>query len=179
LTRKFSVNDGVLAHSIKVAQVAVHLAHALNDAGCRINMKLVVAAALLHDLAKGKRDHASVAAQILSEMGYPSVASVVGAHMAIGLLDDQSISERDVVCLADRVVHGDQVVQLEERYRKKLDACSGDGPACEAIALRLVESLKLKRKLEGRLGNTIESLLATPTKDNHVGQSLDLPTETR
>lgn len=182
LARKFLVNDGILTHSLKVAQVAVQLADALNAVGCHINIKLVEAAALLHDLAKGKRDHASVAAEVLAEMGYPAVASVVGAHMAIGGLDEQSINERDVVCLADRVVQGDRVVQLEERYQKKLDACSGDGPACEAIALRLVESLNLKRKLEGRLGTTIESLLATlatPTKDNHVRQSLDLLAETR
>jgi molybdenum cofactor cytidylyltransferase len=179
LTKKFSVSGELLAHSIKVAQVAVHFAQALNAADCGINIRLVAAAALLHDLAKGKRNHASVAARILTEMGYPAVAKVVGAHMAIGVLNEESIGERDVVCLADRVVHGDQVVKLEERYRKKLDACSGDGPACEAIALRLAESLNLKRKLEGRLGNTIESLLATPTKDNHVRQSLDLLAETR
>lgn len=179
LTKRFSIGGDLLAHSIKVAQVAVHLAQALNATDCRINIELVAAAALLHDLAKGRRDHASVAAEILTEMGYPSVASVVGAHMAIGVLDEQSIDERDVVCLADRVVQDDQVVQLEERYQSKLDACSADGPACEAIALRLADSVKLKRKLEDRLGNTIESLLATPTKDNHVRQSLDLLAETR
>lgn len=179
LTKKFSIGGDLLAHSIKVAQVAVQLAQALNAAECGINLKLVAAAALLHDLAKGKRDHASVAAGILTEMGYPAVASVVAAHMAVGVLDEQTIGEQDVVCLADRVVHGNQVVRLEERYRKKLEACAGNAQACESIGLKLAESVRLKRKLEGRLGNTIESILATPTKDNHVGQSLDLPSETR
>ncbi len=119
LTKKFSIGGDLLAHSIKVAQVAVQLAQALNAAECGINIKLVAAAALLHDLAKGKRDHASVAAEILTEMGYPAVASVVGAHMAVGVLDEQSISELDVVCLADRVVLGDRVVQLEEPVSEK------------------------------------------------------------
>jgi molybdenum cofactor cytidylyltransferase len=179
LTRKLSVGDGVLAHSSKVADVALHLTHALNRAGCGLNEKLVSAASLLHDLAKGSRNHAAVAAEYLAEMGYPAVAHVVAAHMGVEVSDDPSIHERDVVCLADKLVDGDQVVDLEDRHRRKLVECSNNKRACEAIAARLANSLKLKRKLESRLGSPIELVLANCSGDNHAQQTVGLPAEAR
>jgi molybdenum cofactor cytidylyltransferase len=179
LTRKFSVSEGVLAHSRKVAQVALLLARALNGVGCRLNENLVEAASLLHDLAKGRRNHAEVAQQILMQMGYPAVAYVAGAHMNIEVSEDQSISERDVVFLADKFVQGDQIVGLEERHQKKLDECSNDSLACEAIVARLANSLKLKAKLEDRLGRPIEFVLDARPGDNHAQQTVGLPASTR
>jgi molybdenum cofactor cytidylyltransferase len=179
LTRKFSVSEGVLAHSRKVAQVALYLTRALNGAGCSLNENLVEAASLLHDLAKGQRNHAEVAAQILMQMGYPAVANVAGSHMNIEVSEDQSINEKDVVFLADKFVQGDQLVGLEERHQKKLDECSNDSGACEAISVRLANSLKLKQKLETRLGGPIELVLDARLEDNHAHQTVGLPVATR
>lgn len=177
LTERLSVSKEVVAHSKKVAQVALHLTNALNKEGCDLNAHLVVAASLLHDLAKGSRNHASVAERFLREMNFNTVASVVGAHMSVEVLEeDQSISEREVVCLADNLVQGDNVVGVTERYRKKLDEWSYDIGACEAIAGRLARSLSLQRKLEARLGASVESLLRTLDERNHAQEILYLPT---
>ena len=100
LTERLSVSKEVVAHSKKVAQVALYLTNALNEAGCDLNAHLVVAACLLHDLAKGSRNHASVAERLLRGMNFNTVAGIVGAHMSVEVLEkDQSISEREVVWL--------------------------------------------------------------------------------
>jgi molybdenum cofactor cytidylyltransferase len=180
LTRKLPVSQEVFAHSKTVARVALHLVNALNKENCRLNTKLVVAAALLHDLAKGNRNHASVAAQLLTEMDYAMVAGVVGSHMNMGPSeDDSTISERDVVYLADKLVEGDRVVALDERYRKRMAECAHDSNACQAIAVRMADSLKLKRKLEAGLGSSIELFVATLSEEQYAGQALDLSIETR
>ena len=177
LTERLSVSKEVVAHSKKVAQVALHLTNALNEAGCELNAHLVVAASLLHDLAKGSRNHASVAERFLRGMNFNTVAGIVGAHMSVEVLEeDRSISEREVVCLADNLVQGDKVVGVTERYRKKLDEWSYDIGACEAIAGRLAKSLSLQRKLEARLGASVESLSRTLDEGNHAQEILYLPT---
>lgn len=137
------------------------------------------AASLLHDLAKGRRNHAEVAAQILMEMGYPDVALVAGAHMDTKISEHQSINESDVVFLADKLVQGDQLVGLKERHQKKLDDRSYDSRAREAVAARLAKSMKLKEKLEGRLGASIELALAERPEDNYAQQTVGLPSATR
>ncbi len=179
LTRKLTVTDGVLAHSNRVAQVALHLTRALNTAGCGLNEKLVLAASLLHDLAKGRPNHAAVGAQMVAKMGYPTVAHIVAAHMKIEFSEERPIRERDIVSLADKLVEGDQLVGLEERHQKKLDECSDDERVCNAIADRLANSLKLKRKIEACLGSSLEFVLTKLPGENYAQQAVDLPAEAR
>ncbi len=175
LTERLSVSKEVVAHSKKVAQVAIHITNALNEAGCDINASLVIAASLLHDLAKGSRNHAAVAERYLRGMNFNTVASIVGAHMSVEVLEEgQSISEREIVWLADNLVQGDKVVGVTERYRKKLDEWSRDIGACEAIAGRLANSMSLQRRLEARVGTSMESLLRTLDQGNHAHEILHL-----
>jgi molybdenum cofactor cytidylyltransferase len=179
LTKKFSVGEGVQAHSRKVAQVALTLVRALNGAGCNLNEKLVEAASLLHDLAKGRRNHAEVAQQILIQMGYPAVASAAGAHMDINVSEEESIGESDIVFLADKLVQGDRLVGLKERHQKKLDDHSYDSRAREAVAARLAKSLKLRERCEARLGASIDSVLAGRPEENYAEQTVGLSSATR
>lgn len=164
---KAAASEGLVAHSNRVAQVAACLSNELNASGSRLNTKLVTAGALLHDMAKGSRNHASVAAQILDEMGYPEVANLVGCHMDTDTAEGRTISERDVVCIADRLVQRDRVVRLEERYEQKLVECAGDAGACAAISSRLDGSLRLKRRVELQVGTTIDSLLRIGAKEDN------------
>ena len=93
------------------------------------------------------------------------------------LEEDQSISEREVVCLADNLVQGDNVVGVTERYRKKLNKWSSDIGACEAIAGKLARSLSLQRKLEARLGRfSGVAIEETLDEGNHAQEILYLPT---
>ena len=66
--------ENIIDHSIEVASVAVYLSTELNKKGQRIDLLLVEAASLLHDLTKTdsfktKEDHAWTGSRLLKEMG--------------------------------------------------------------------------------------------------------------
>ena len=158
LSRKMRVDSHIIAHSSKVAQIALHLARELNEKGCKLNEKLIVAAALLHDMAKGQSDHPAVAARLLAEWGYPEVAAVVGAHMDPPTLPSEQISHEDVVCLADKMVLGDRMVTVEERFRNKAGTFAGHPAAAAKVSQRLAKMLAIRERLAEVLGSPVESL---------------------
>ena len=58
LLREAGVPQTVVAHSLAVAGVAAALTARLNERELHLNARLVVAAALLHDIARAEHDHA-------------------------------------------------------------------------------------------------------------------------
>jgi len=156
LTETFSVRPRVVTHSRAVARLALHLGQALNRRGCRLNTRLIVAAGLLHDIARGQPDHASTAARILRDLEYPAVAEIVEAHMGSGASEREFPTERHVVCLADKLVQGDRIVSLEARFRRQLDRYGRDSAARAAIAGKLAKARTLKRRIEETLGEPID-----------------------
>ena len=107
-------------HSLMVARVAAVMGEALNRNGSRLDIGLIVAGALLHDIAKGAAlreggNHVEMGRRIVAEMGYPEVAWVVGGHVDAGPELSKSIDEATVVNYADKRVQHDRVVPLKER----------------------------------------------------------------
>ncbi|HTY04571.1 MAG TPA: NTP transferase domain-containing protein, partial [Rhodocyclaceae bacterium] len=93
-----SVAEPVRRHSRAVASVAAALAQHLDD----IDQQVVNAAALLHDIAKGRPDHAEAGATRVASLGYPAVAEAMRHHMDFnfgGRLDAAA-----VVFVADKLV---------------------------------------------------------------------------
>ncbi len=114
--------ENIVSHSLEVANVALFISTQLNRKGQRIDLGLVEAAALLHDLTKTeslmtKDDHARTGAQRLKEMGYERVGEVVGCHICIERTGDPSfVSEEEIVNYADKRVMHDRIVSLAERF---------------------------------------------------------------
>ncbi|AFM24500.1 DVU_1551 family NTP transferase [Desulfomonile tiedjei] len=158
LTRKIRVDSHTLAHSMKVAQVAVLLARALNERNCSLNMKLIEAAALLHDIAKDRPNHAEEAAKILRELGYDTLGWVVSLHMDVRPTPEEPISPQEIVCLADKIVQDDRIVAVEERFKDKLWEKSHLAAAQDR---RLLNILNIKGRIEKTLGTPIENLLSS------------------
>ncbi len=161
LTETFRVPGSIMAHSSKVAQVALHLARSLNRRGYAIDLKLIVAAALLHDMAKGRPNHAAAAADALTELGYPAVAEVVASHMDTEPLLDQPISPQEVVCFADKTVQAARIVPIEERFRRMLARCAQDPCLSEKVAERFSRVMGIQARLETALGCPIERVLSS------------------
>jgi molybdenum cofactor cytidylyltransferase len=179
LTEKFRVDKRILAHSSKVAQVALHLTRALNETGCGLNVKLIVAAALLHDLAKGRADHAAVAASALTEIGYPTVAEIVRSHMDTQPLFNQPISSPEVVCFADKLVQADRIVPIEERFRTSLGSFGEHSALAQTVHQRLSHILSIRERLEAALGSSVERALPSGLWDNREVQHEDLSLQAR
>ncbi|MCX8116333.1 MAG: HDIG domain-containing protein [Desulfobacterota bacterium] len=112
----------IFDHSLVVARVALFLSVRLNRKGQRLDLSLVEAAALLHDLTKTeclrtKEDHALTGSRVLKEMGYHRLGEVVAAHIHLSKpMDPYRVSEEEVVNYADKRVRHDQIVSLEERF---------------------------------------------------------------
>ena len=159
MTENFAVEKSVLDHCKAVSRLALDLGQALNKAGREMDPDLLVAAGLLHDLARKQADHATVAAQILDEIGFPDVAEIVGSHMDIVIHDEDSIDEREVLYLADKLVQEDRIVPMEPRFREMMEHYADEPEVRATIALRLNNALRIKQRLETITGKSLESIL--------------------
>ena len=115
--------EHIAAHSIQVCRVAVCLAEHLQSKDISLDVQLVQAAALLHDITKNRsfetaENHALTGGQQLTDLGYPEIGSLVRQHVR---LDDYSspnrLSEVGIINYADKRVLHDRIVSLNERMR--------------------------------------------------------------
>ncbi len=129
---EYGMLDNIRAHSLQVARLAVLLARELVTAGGGgagaptpgapapvLDLDLVTAGALLHDIAKtpclnGTCSHAEVGGEICFRHGFAEVAAIVMEHV---ILDDYTrpLSATEIVYYADKRVRHDEIVTLAER----------------------------------------------------------------
>jgi uncharacterized protein len=141
-------------HSFRVMEVARHLAEALAAAAVPLNLPLIEAGALLHDLGKTpclgtQENHAERGAAILTAAGYPEVAQIVREHVVLAstLEAPRPIREAEVVNYADKRVLHTRVVTLSVRF---LDLSERYGRTPQARE-RLAALAARTRALEARL----------------------------
>jgi len=162
LEKKYCVGKRGMDHALGVARIAVRLGKALSRSGIQLNIPLIAAGALLHDLAKGKTDHAAAGAKILDGLGFSRVAEIVSKHMDLGVFDDRVIGETEVVYLADKLVQaGGRATSLESRFEEKLRRFGHNPEARRAIAVRQENALRIRSSLETQLG-PLEAILIEP-----------------
>jgi uncharacterized protein len=113
--------EHIVAHSLKVARVAMLLVDHLDGGQLTLDRDRVRASALLHDITKTRsfttgENHAETGGRFLTEMGFPRIGEIIRQHVkldryfASGLPD-----EAEIVNYADKRVLHDQVVTLEDR----------------------------------------------------------------
>jgi uncharacterized protein len=89
LLRKYKCSPQVISHSLAVADLAVETAGKLEEKGHKINVELVEAGALLHDLGRSQThtvDHAIAGAQIGKSIGLPeTVIRIIKRHVGAGI----------------------------------------------------------------------------------------------
>ena len=122
LLEKYKVPGNVVKHSMLVDMVAMHIGKKMAEKGVPINLRLLHAAALLHDIAKiqclGKKemDHAAEGRLLLEKEGFPEVGAVVETHMLSDITNNKTTTwERKILNYADKRA-GDNIVSLEKRF---------------------------------------------------------------
>ena len=88
LLEREGVPGHVVEHSMVVADVAVLLGNHLNAAGESLDVAVLRAGGLLHDVAKhhsfgGKGDHAEMGAALLEGMGLDRLGEIVRYHVRL------------------------------------------------------------------------------------------------
>lgn len=149
---RLGVPGHVANHGRAVAGVARRIAARLNLAGHKLDVDLVVAAALLHDLAKGRPDHPRRAARLLAAMGYPGVAAAVAVHHDFARAAADNLDEAALLYLADKLVRGDTPVSLEQRIASAREQFAADPAALAAATDRLALAQRIAAKVEVALG---------------------------
>lgn len=158
LTDRLQVPAAVAAHGRAVAETAVRIGEALNRAGYSLSLRLIRAAALVHDLARGQVDHARCAAELLRDLDMPQMAAIVATHMDLPDGGESPIREAEVVFLADKLVLEDRFVGLAERFRRRLADDRADPRARESARLKFETARRLKERIEVVTAQPLESL---------------------
>ncbi len=162
--RLFPASPGGLAHAQAVARVALTLAQALNAARAggsepALDTALVRAAALLHDLAKNRREHEAEGGRILRELGFRTIARIVAAHRDL-TPPPGPLTEREIVYLADKLVACHHPVTIAARFQSKIDQWP-DRPDIQAdIRRRLANAWAVAARFEAEAGQSLETTLA-------------------
>ncbi|MBW2977356.1 HDIG domain-containing protein [Candidatus Woesearchaeota archaeon] len=156
----------IIEHSQIVSKVAVFLAKELKKTGEKINIPLLEAAALLHDLDKLKtnqepENHGKLAFELLRG-DHPEVAELIPKHCFPYLLDNQLKTwEEKLLNYADMRVLHNELVTREERHedakRRYPDETGGRRDEAEKEASKIEKEIFTKINLKPhKLAQTIE-----------------------
>lgn len=143
----FHVREDTRCHCEAVAKFARALAEACNaeirkeweqkpEKMRLLNPDLAYAAGLLHDVAKGKADHAADGAKWLSQLGHEAVAEIVGDHMDLPEEKLTSLNESVIVYLADKMMAKNVKVTVDERFAPKREMFKGNPKALLSLEAR-------------------------------------------
>lgn len=145
---RLAVDETVRDHCRAVAELALSITACLVEAGAALDIDLVCAGGVLHDLAKGRLHHAELAARYLAREGFPELARVVAAHMELPFVDGDPIDEAVVVHLADKLIRGERRVSLDERFSTAIRRWRDDPVVYAAIRRRQAAVAAMARAVE-------------------------------
>ncbi|MDR1993704.1 MAG: HDIG domain-containing protein [Nitrososphaerota archaeon] len=152
--RENNCSPPVISHCIAVANYALETAHRLQSKGLAIDLTLIEAGALLHDIGRSKThgvDHSLIGAQIIQKLGLSkSIVNIVKRHVGAGITaaeanrlgwpkDDytpQTLEEK-IVCYADKRIDNVDVIPIDVEIERLQRA--GFGAAAERVRRLHVE----------------------------------------
>ncbi|HSV95836.1 MAG TPA: HD domain-containing protein [Spirochaetota bacterium] len=142
----------IVEHSEQVMRVAASIADDLKD-GTTVDRDLVIASALLHDIAKTRsletrERHDESGGALMRALGMSRVAEIVEQHVFLKDFDpDGPLLEKEIVYYADKRVMHDVVVTLDERVA---DLVGRYGTTPERVTL-IRKNLEYARAVEDKI----------------------------
>ena len=134
LMERYEMLPHIRHHSLVVARLAEQLISGLiatNPERPQADRELVIAGALLHDIAKtpclnSECDHARMGGEICREHGFAEIAAIVEEHVRLRDFDpdrcgDGRFTAPEIVYYADKRVRHNVVVHLDERLEYIID----------------------------------------------------------
>jgi len=158
LLQEHKLSKPKVEHSQVVAGISCAIAEYLNSRGYKLHLGIVMAASLLHDIAKGEKDHAGRGSQMVSRLGYPEVAEVIALHTVLDPEHRNKITETSIVYLADKLVSGHKIVSLDERLKERLNQF-GEESARQGARERIGQAMAIQKQIESVLGFKFDAIL--------------------
>jgi len=150
----------VVAHSVAVAGVAQRLGAALRASGLCLDLKLLEASALLHDIARATPAHSEAGAAMIDAEGFPRVAAVVRYHMQLPGPPPAVPGEREVLYLADKLTIGNRTVDLDGKRERAEALFANDPEALDAARDRLETARVIGARIETLVERPLSSVAA-------------------
>ncbi len=168
LLEKYQTPRHIVMHSKKVWDVAKVLAEGLRMKDIPLDMPLVKASCLLHDIGKypcildGTGFHDVRGEQILQQEGFPAVARIVVQHVILRADPGDGLREEHVLFYADKRVVHDQLVSLDERFVYLQETYGKTSGAVKRLLAMKDETVRLEQTifvhLDFKPGEVIELL---------------------
>ncbi len=161
LWNMYSTPHETREHCRAVARVSVRFCDMLNGQRFgqdRLDRCFVEGAALTHDVGKGLKRHDAIGGEWLAIHGFEDAADIVRHHSDLVLLPGDPITEKEIVFLADKLIHGVTPVSLDERYGDKMARYGHIPDARRAITGRHKRGKQVLRRFERELGIDPEAL---------------------
>jgi molybdenum cofactor cytidylyltransferase len=160
IQKMYQVDSPRRLHCAKVAEIAVRIGTALIEKGKTIDLELVRASSVLHDIVRNRPQHDIEGGRILREMGFERVAGIVAVHTFLDAQVTNYSLEAAIVYLADKFVQGDKLVSLEDRFQTSVRRFAIDPDIEKKIIKRKQRAYKVKQEIEALIGKPLESVLA-------------------
>jgi len=170
LLKKYNVPGHIIQHSETVCRVALFLSYELNKNGEKLDIQLINAAALLHDITKFEdlkthKNHAKTGKILLENLGFSRIGEIVGEH--INLQDKRgikTISEAEIINYSDKRVMHTEVVTLPERFKDLRERYGLNKNTPNESTIKRINELELKiyeleKKIFSKLDFNAEELL--------------------
>lgn len=153
------MTPALISHCKAVAVLALAFAQRLDNKSSAINTELLYNGALLHDVAKGVDGHEHAGKVMMQGFGLEKIAEIIGNHRSTPVPQDDMVTEKELVCLADKFIKGTAKFSMEDRFNEKLERYRDDQPALAAIKTRYEESTALFGFVEKKLGSSLAELV--------------------
>lgn len=162
LLNEYGTPEHVKRHCMAVADTAYSIAAELNKKGYNLDLKLISAAGMLHDIARIEDRHWEVAADYLEQLGFSSESRIIRVHMTYSPFSQiEYVDETDMVCLGDRLVKEGEYVGIDERIQYIIDKAvrNGNEGKIPFILEKKKDTQRLIDQIEAIIGMTIDELM--------------------
>jgi len=132
LLRKNNCSPQVIGHCQAVAEISLEIANQIEKKGLKLDLKLIEAGALLHDIGRSKTnavDHGVVGAQIAQSEGLPEeLIRIIKTHVGGGFTAEEAAGfgwpqdEYTPLNLGEKIVsYADKLVDNSKRGRVSIE----------------------------------------------------------
>jgi uncharacterized protein len=163
LLRKSNCSPQVISHCQAVAELSLEIASQLKKKDFDLDLRLVEAGALLHDIGRSKTnavDHGVIGAQIAEQIGLPeTVADIIRKHVGGGFMAKEAAElgwpvgnytptslEEKIVSYADKLVDNSKRKRVPIAVEIQRLQTAGHKEAAERVE-------KLHKEISEMLGN--------------------------
>ena len=150
--------ERVIRHVRAVTKNGIKIASALLERGKKLNMRLIVSACMLHDLAKGQKYHEAKGASWLKKRGYAKVAKIVAFHK--DLPERRHLGEAEILYLADKITDGENVSTLENRLARMKVKFPQNSAAAAQARRRIDRAISVRGRVEEMTGLPLSVILS-------------------